>query len=142
MVDKVVAYITNSDRLLVFRHVDDPAAGIQVPAGTVEPGESTDDAVLREAREETGLDGLKIRQFLGTRSYNGAPFGLDEVHRRHHYHLVLKGPAPSMWRHFEEHPSGGVFERIEFELFWVKFPNETPEIASRLGDFLDVVELG
>ena len=37
---KVFAYITHRCHLLVFWHVDVPEAGIQVPAGTVEPGES------------------------------------------------------------------------------------------------------
>ena len=141
LVEKVVAYITNGDRLLVFRRVGDPAAGIQAPAGTVEPGESTDEAVLREAHEETGLVGLTIQRFLGALNYNGAPFGVAEVHRRYYYHLEYEGSAPSMWRHFEEHPSGGVSEPPEFELFWVKYPDDVPEIASRLGDFLDGVVL-
>jgi 8-oxo-dGTP pyrophosphatase MutT (NUDIX family) len=46
-------------QLLVFRHPN-PRAGIQVPAGTVEPGESLHAAVLREAAEETGLADLAI----------------------------------------------------------------------------------
>jgi hypothetical protein len=32
---KAFAYITHQKRLLVFRHVDVPEAGIQVPAGTM-----------------------------------------------------------------------------------------------------------
>ena len=39
LVEKAFAYITRDDELLVFRHVDSPEAGIQVPAGTIEPGE-------------------------------------------------------------------------------------------------------
>ena len=35
-----------------------PEAGMQVPFGAVEQGESPDDAVLREAWEETGQHGL------------------------------------------------------------------------------------
>ena len=70
-VEKVAAFITRdpdyvSDpassrerQLLVFRHPN-PRAGIQLPAGTVEPRESLRDAVLREAAEETGLAGLTI----------------------------------------------------------------------------------
>ena len=34
-VQKVVAYITNGQRLLVFTHPLSPEAGIQVPAGTM-----------------------------------------------------------------------------------------------------------
>ncbi|MCD6284740.1 MAG: NUDIX domain-containing protein [Anaerolineae bacterium] len=47
---KVYAYITHANRLLVFRHVDVPDAGIQVPGGTVEEGEVPDEAAMRERR--------------------------------------------------------------------------------------------
>lgn len=63
-IDKVTAFITRDPgddtsrrELLVFDH-SNPLAGTQLPAGTVEPGENPADAVLREAREETGLEGL------------------------------------------------------------------------------------
>ena len=39
---KVFAYLTHGHRLLVFRHADFPEAGIQVPAGTVQPDERPD----------------------------------------------------------------------------------------------------
>ena len=45
---KVFAYITNRQRLLLFRHVYAPEAGIQVPAGTLEVGESPEEGVLRQ----------------------------------------------------------------------------------------------
>lgn len=66
--DKVSAFITREGaagrELLVFRH-DNPAAGVQVPAGTVDPGEPPDQAVLREAWEESGLGALRIVRPLG-----------------------------------------------------------------------------
>lgn len=134
--EKVVAYITDGDRLLVFRHTRYPEAGIQVPAGTVEEGESLDKAVLREAREETGLGNLEIRSYLGVREYDLSAFGQSGVQRRHYFHLALGGKAPVRWRHYEEHPSDGSIEPIEFEFFWVKFPDEVPELAGGQGDFL------
>jgi hypothetical protein len=39
-VNKVYAYFTRRDQLLVFRHVDFPEVGIQVPGGTVEGDEA------------------------------------------------------------------------------------------------------
>jgi 8-oxo-dGTP pyrophosphatase MutT (NUDIX family) len=42
-----------------------PNAGIQLPAGTVELGESAMAAALREAQEESGLDGLTWGGMLG-----------------------------------------------------------------------------
>ena len=38
-IQKVYAYITRAEQLLVFSHVDFPEAGIQVPGGTLEPGD-------------------------------------------------------------------------------------------------------
>ena len=133
IVEKVVAYITKDDRLLVFRHVDSDA-GIQVPAGTLERGEGPYDAVMREAREETGLDRLEIRRFLGSRDYEMSSHGLAGLHRRYYYHLTCTGNAPAVWRHFET--GGGTSEAIAFELYWVRLPDRVPELAAGQGDFL------
>lgn len=66
IVGKVTAFVTRpSDKghdLLLFQH---PNAGVQIPAGTVEEGETPEAAVLREAVEETGLAPLTIRRALG-----------------------------------------------------------------------------
>jgi 8-oxo-dGTP pyrophosphatase MutT (NUDIX family) len=68
MKQKVVAYITRrTDRiqLLVFEHRDFPEAGLQVPAGTVEPGEDPVAALHREIYEESGLRDLRLIRKLG-----------------------------------------------------------------------------
>lgn len=71
---KVTALITRDAgsrrELLLFEH---PTAGIQIPAGTVEMDETPQAAVLREAREETGLHALSIRQALGQRAEDPPP---------------------------------------------------------------------
>jgi 8-oxo-dGTP diphosphatase len=44
-------------RLLLVRRANDPGAGLwSVPGGRVEPGESDNEAVVRELWEETGLN--------------------------------------------------------------------------------------
>ena len=135
-VEKVVAYITSGDRLLVFNHPKHPEAGIQVPGGTIEPDESPAEAVLREAQEETGLDNLEIRSFLGIQELDCSPVGIAEIHRRHVYHLELIGEAPETWRHWEHYPSDGSPGPIEFGFYWVKYPGEVPELSGLQGALL------
>jgi len=62
---KVTAFATrkNGSELLVFHH---PTAGVQVPAGTVETGETLEEALVRELFEETGLHATGGIKHLGT----------------------------------------------------------------------------
>jgi ADP-ribose pyrophosphatase YjhB (NUDIX family) len=103
--DKVFAYITYHHRLLVFRHPFAPEAGIQVPAGTIKVGERAEEAVLREAFEETGLDELSLDCFLGKQERDMSDFGCDEIHHRCFYHLRCEGQPAATWRHEEPDPS-------------------------------------
>ena len=73
-VRKVTAFVTRTgargDELLLFRH---PFAGVQIPAGTVDDGETVEEAAVREAEEETGIAGFRMRGYLGHRDW--APGG-------------------------------------------------------------------
>ncbi len=65
-VHKVTCFITRTQKsgtnLLLFNH---PIAGVQIPAGTVNPGEDPVTAAHREAFEETGLTDLILERALG-----------------------------------------------------------------------------
>ena len=73
-VGKVTAFVTReSEQGREMALLEHPYAGIQIPAGTVEEGETLAQAVMREAREETGLKHLSIRRYLGRREYGLGP---------------------------------------------------------------------
>ncbi|NKY31278.1 NUDIX hydrolase [Nocardia gamkensis] len=116
--DKVLVYVVRDGKLLVFRHTDytHEEVGIQVPAGSIRPGESPQDAALREAREETGLTEFKIVRKLGEFEYDISPYRW-EIQVRHVFHLELSEPAPERWASQEDHDGQG--EPTRFECFWV-----------------------
>ncbi len=134
IINKVLAYVTRGDELLVFRHRDFPEAGIQVPAGTVEEGESPNDAVLREVYEESGLDQVRIVRLLGSYLHDAAPYR-DETHRRHVYHLETTGPVASAWLHHESSPSDGS-PPYAFSFCWMKLDDPELNLAGGQGHLL------
>lgn len=137
---KVYAYITHQERLLLFRHLDFPEAGIQVPGGTVRPEEDLIAAVLREAEEETGLSDLAIESFLGEQIRDMADVGSAEIHHRHFYHLRYEGDPPDEWRHDENDPSDGSPAPIRFEFFWAAMPDRVPELIGDQGIMLPALK--
>lgn len=117
------------NRLLLLAHPDHPEAGLQVPAGTMEPGEAPEDAALREAREETGLTDLTIVAFLGRQSFDLRPFGRDEVHDRWFFHLSCGAETPERWRVRETTPATDE-PPIRFELFWAPLNETLPSLIA------------
>jgi ADP-ribose pyrophosphatase YjhB (NUDIX family) len=140
--DKVVAYITRGRSLLVFRHTEFPEAGVQVPGGSVEEGESLQRAVLREASEESGLVDLEILAYLGVQEREVDALCATGVQRQHFFHLGYRGEAAPCWRHSEVSPSDGSIGPIEFEFFWVRLPDGVPELAGGQGAFVQRLAAG
>ena len=132
---RAYAYITNANRLLLFTHTDFPEAGVQVPAGTVQPGERPAAAVMREAAEETGLAHLELANCLGSLERDMTEFGTSEIQEAWFYHLRCPGVPPESWRHNET--SGGTVEPIRFEFFWATLPGDVPELIALNGTMLD-----
>jgi 8-oxo-dGTP diphosphatase len=77
-------------RLLMIKRGRAPSAGLwSVPGGRVEPGESDEDAVVREMREETGLE-VSVGRLIGTVERPG-PGGV--VYEIHDYAVAPMGGA-------------------------------------------------
>lgn len=136
--NKVVAYITRADHLLVFTHPEAPEAGIQVPAGSLEPGESPAEGALREAIEETGLTALTLLAPLGETDFDIRPFGREEVHHRYFFHLECTAPTPAIWQHRDPWPSDGGPQPL-FEFYWASMPHSVPLLIGGFGDLLPVL---
>ena len=138
--EKVYAYITQGDDVLVFRHVDAPEAGIQVPGGTVHPGESLPGAALREACEETGLADLEIVAELGESWFDLATEGQPGVmHHRHFFHLRSPEPLPNTWRHEERFASNGS-PPILFEFFWLPLTEAPERLIAEMGMLAHLIQ--
>lgn len=118
-VAKVVAYVVHESRLLVFTHDGQPLeiAGVQVPAGAIEPGEAPESAVVREVREETGLS-TRVVADLGIERYDVRP-SKAEVHERHFFQLALLGQdPPEGWAAGETRPSEGG-PAVQWTCWWL-----------------------
>lgn len=101
VVPKVVVYVfRQDDYVLTFTQRDHSDAGMQVPAGTVEPGEHPDDAAVRELAEETGFAGeSRLRYFA--ESYADVREFKPEIHRRSWYFTSARGFPNESWTHSE-----------------------------------------
>jgi ADP-ribose pyrophosphatase YjhB (NUDIX family) len=117
MRQKVMAYVVRETpagrELLVFQHRDFPDAGVQVPAGTVEPGEAVEAAVLREVQEETGLSPAQVT--LVRKLAEAHEPHLDQ--QRHVFHLAPAAALPAHWSHTVR--GSGEDAGMVFEVEWV-----------------------
>ncbi len=106
-------------RLLVFFHPGD--RGMQLPKGTVEPGESPQDAARRELLEESGIDFTGRLEPLGTLERDCAA-GIEGNAHRHaqRWHLFLMRAAPGLPDTFEHVASGSPEEEgLVFSFRWL-----------------------
>jgi 8-oxo-dGTP pyrophosphatase MutT (NUDIX family) len=99
-------------------------------------GESPAAAVLREAHEETGLEGLELVGLLGEQVRDMADYGRAEIHHRWFFHLRHVGDPPAVWRNYEPDPDDGGPELPLFELFWAPLPDGVPDLIADHGFML------
>lgn len=96
--EKALVYLTrNTDELLVLEHTEDfPDAGVQVPAGGVEPGEHPAVTARRELFEETGVrvPGPAVHLESHFWTNESAPSRI-----RHYYWLTAPPGVPDVWSH-------------------------------------------
>lgn len=122
MATKVFVYVTRKDarELLVFEH---PTAGVQIPKGTLEPGEEPIIGARRELIEESGVETHRQLQLLATDRW------------RHHlrvvYHVELNH-LPDAWDHVA---TGSPDEEGKiFSYRWVPLENAHNEVDHDMAD--------
>jgi ADP-ribose pyrophosphatase YjhB (NUDIX family) len=134
MIGKVLAYITRHEndqiQLLVFDHRAAPEAGTQVPAGTVEEGESTEAALWREILEESGLSNLNLIRKLAV--HESAEWNTV----RHVFHLTVPGDVPDSWSHTVR--GKGEDEGMIFDYRWTALTPQL-ELAGNQHTWLDLI---
>ncbi|WFE90530.1 NUDIX domain-containing protein [Roseibium porphyridii] len=127
---KAYVYLTCGTDLLVFNEPDTPHLGLQVPGGTVDPGESFLKGAMREFAEETGLtldaafdhfsdQDLPFETFPKVGQFLAPPNRpLKGRHIRRNYHVTLSKRPKEKWEHFEMFPSSGG-DPIRCHFFWI-----------------------
>lgn len=137
---KAFAYIIRNSvqgtEVLVFSHTD-PNSGIQVPKGTIEEGETPEEAVLREAYEETGLEGLELVRHLATDTVHSPNDPENhQVQKRYFYQLRVPPPTPRSWQH---RVSAGTCDKdMTFTCFWLNVP-QSDQVTANMGDYLHLL---
>lgn len=135
---KVAIYVFNRqlDRYITFVQPRHAEAGRQVPAGTIEAGETPTQAAARELQEETGRgQGMSLFHFADSvydmRQYK------PEIHLRSWFFGVAATEdfPPEPWTHVER-PGGGEAD-IVAEFSWTKTSHQDRLVAGH-GDLLPV----
>ena len=136
VITKVMAYITRFNghhkELLVYKHKDYREAGVQVPAGTVEQGETIEEALYREVKEESGLMEFLSVTKLTTYVYHHE--GKSQYHERHVFHLAVSEEVPEHWEH--EVNSEGEDAGLIFSYYWVPI-QAVPKLAVNQDDCIN-----
>ncbi|MFJ5562694.1 NUDIX hydrolase [Lysinibacillus xylanilyticus] len=131
VVEKAFGYITREHegqlQVLVFEQ-NTEGAGIQIPKGTVEEGETPLEAVIREMFEETGLSYLVVKGLIAQDYFNHHS-GL--LQKRYFYHLTTNENRDS-WMHC---PTGVNETGLEFSFYWITDEQEVT-LAKGHGDYL------
>ena len=136
-VKKVMAYITRDKDLLVFKHRDHPEAGIQVPAGTVDPGEAIEVALLREIKEESGLEFTQPGRALGKFEWFSEFW--QESQLRYVFHLKAPGDTPQKWSHTVTGDAGARDLNLVFEYYWLPIAEAKTQLNGNRGEYLHLI---
>ena len=120
IIEKACACVVQRGRVLVFRHPHS-TGGVQLPKGTIEPGESPENAVIRELAEESGLRLSAAPKLVAEMKFTGAakkafPEKLPTQQRWFVFRFDAVDTLPEHWTHTA---TGSPAEHgLVFDYFW------------------------
>lgn len=123
MADRSCAAVLKGSRLLMVRQTYRGETFWTFPGGTVEPGETPEEAAVREVKEETGL-AIRVVRLLSRRPRSGGPGTY------HCYLGTVQGGALGL----EDNP-GELHELRWFELEQVMDHPEVAPFATELAQY-------
>ena len=136
---RAYAYVTRikdgARQVLVFSQQNDPEAGIQIPGGGIEPGETPFEGVRREVIEETGLLDCTVERELAVDVWE---YHHGDLHQRveRHFFLLSVDAAPDEWEY--DVTGKGEDNGFVFLYFWVNSPDDV-ELVPGDADYLHMV---
>lgn len=134
----VVRTSARGPELLVFRH---PLAGVQIPKGSIESGETAADAAARELAEESGVFAGRVLRQVGWHQSEVSEDATDAGPREHQvWHTFLMAADAEQRDNWSQPASGSEAEAsLVFEFFWLPFADARTVVAPRYVPSVDFV---
>ncbi|MAE58735.1 MAG: hypothetical protein CME69_07630 [Halobacteriovorax sp.] len=136
--EKVLAYIYRMNgtmrEVLVFDHPNAPEVNPQVPAGTLNNKEEPLEGVLREVKEESGLQIESKHTYHGQFDYHAK--SRNEIHKRHVFSFMCEGLSDS-WSH--QVNSNDEDHNELFYYYWLPVEEAKKKLVNEQGRYLPLV---
>jgi 8-oxo-dGTP pyrophosphatase MutT (NUDIX family) len=106
-----------------------------VPGGTIEVGETPEQAIMREVQEETGLVNFEIIEKIDEYQFY-TEYSKKFIHR-HVFHVEVTGNVPDTWTH--RVVSNGKDRDLNFHFYWMDINDVGDQLVNRLGDSMTLL---
>jgi len=125
----IVRHLDGEPQIFLYSRRYDPDAPLQITGGGVLDGETPEQALERELKEETAFDPLPVIRKIGVAE---TPWILRDVKR--HFYLLDGSSLPESWIHTVTGNGADQGERYHYAWYSV---DQHPDLAGDLGYFLN-----